>query len=76
MTDTLRYVFVELGRFLKHESECVTFMDMLTYSIKMMHQFDKMPASFEDDVIKYLYKLSEMYNLRPKNWKRTKSHWI
>ncbi|MBQ8421919.1 MAG: PD-(D/E)XK nuclease family transposase [Bacteroidales bacterium] len=66
MTDTLRYVFVELGRFLKHESECVTFMDMLTYSIKMMHQFDKMPASFEDDVIKYLYKLSEMYNFTAK----------
>lgn len=62
MTDTLKYVFVELGRFFKRESECVSFMDMLAYSMKLMHQFKDIPSSFDDEVIKYLYKLSEMFN--------------
>lgn len=62
MTDTLKYVFVELGRFFKRESECDSFMDMLAYSMKLMHQFKDIPSSFDNDVIKYLYKLSEMFN--------------
>lgn len=62
MTDTLKYVFVELGRFFKRESDCGTFMDMLAYSMKLMHQFNDIPSSFDNEVIKYLYKLSEMFN--------------
>ena len=30
--------------------------------MKLMHQFKDIPSSFDNDVIKYLYKLSEMFN--------------
>lgn len=62
MSDTLRYVFLELGRFFKREQECSSLIDMIAYSMKMMHQFNDIPSSFDDDVIKYFYKLSEILN--------------
>lgn len=37
-------------------------MVLISADMKLMHQFKDIPSSFDDEVIKYLYKLSEMFN--------------
>ena len=59
---TLNLTFIELGRFKKEESECMTVLDKLTYSLKHMHTLNAPPSFFNESFFRNLYKLSELNN--------------
>ena len=59
---TLNLTFIELGRFKKEESECMTVLDKLTYSLKHMHTLNAPPSFFNESFFGNLYKLSELNN--------------
>lgn len=59
---TLNFTFIEMGRFKKEESECVTVLDKLTYSLKHMHTLNAPPSFFDESFFRDLYYLSELNN--------------
>lgn len=65
----LRYVFVELPRFKKKESDCVTLMEKVIYSIKHMHEFENQPSTFSEDFLNDLFSLSNFNNFAEKEKK-------
>ena len=60
MTDVLRYVFLELGRFRKHLWELETTFDKWMYLLKHMHEMVEIPQIFQAPPFKRLFILSEI----------------
>ena len=62
MTDVLRYVFLELGRFHKRLWELETTFDKWMYLLKHMHEMVDIPQIFQTPDFKRLFILSEIDN--------------
>lgn len=62
MTDALRFVFLELGRFNKYIWELETVFDKWMYLLKHMHEMVEIPKEFNDSVFKRLFLLAEIDN--------------
>ena len=62
MTDVLRFVFLELGRFNKRIWELETVFDKWMYLLKHMHEMVVIPKEFDDPVFSHLFLLAEINN--------------
>jgi predicted transposase/invertase (TIGR01784 family) len=62
MTDVLRYVFLELGRFKKHIWELETTFDKWMYLLRHMHEMVEIPEIFQTSEFKRLFILAEIGN--------------
>ena len=62
MTDVLRYVFLELGRFKKHIWELETTFDKWMYLLRHMHEMVEIPEIFQTPEFKRLFILAEIGN--------------
>ena len=62
MTDVLRYVFLELGRFHKRLWELESVFDKWMYLLKHMHEMVDIPQIFQTPDFKRLFILSEIDN--------------
>ena len=60
MTDAIRFVFLELGRFDKYIWELETVFDKWMYLLKHMHEMVEIPKEFEDSRFKRLFLLAEI----------------
>lgn len=62
MTDVVRYVFLELGRFRKHIWELETRFDKWMYLLRHMHEMVEIPKPFQTDEFRRLFILSKIGN--------------
>jgi predicted transposase/invertase (TIGR01784 family) len=62
MTDVLRYVFLELGRFRKRIWELETTFDKWMYLLGHMHEMVDIPENFQTPEFKRLFILAEIGN--------------
>ena len=62
MTDALRFVFIELGRFNKCIWELDTFFERWLYLLKHIHEMDAIPKQFTDPFFHRLFILAEINN--------------
>ena len=62
MTDVLRFVYLELGRFKKRIWELETVFDKWMYLLKHMHEMVEIPKEFDDPVFSHLFLLAEINN--------------
>jgi predicted transposase/invertase (TIGR01784 family) len=62
MTDVLRYVFLELGRFRKRIWELETTFDKWMYLLGHMHEMVDIPENFQSPEFKRLFILAEIGN--------------
>ena len=62
MTDALRYVFLELGRFRKHLWELENAFDKWMYLFKHIHEMVDIPAIFQTSEFNRLFILSKIGN--------------
>ena len=60
MTEMLRLVFLELGRFRKHIWELETMSDKWMYLLRHMHEMEEIPEKFSDPLFRRLFILSEI----------------
>lgn len=60
MTDVLRFVFLELGRFNKRIWELDTVFDKWMYLLKHMHEMVEIPSEFGDPLFTRLFLLAEI----------------
>lgn len=60
MTDILRYVFLELGRFNKKIWEVETVFDKWMYLLKHMHEMEDIPKKFSDPLFTRLFLLAKI----------------
>ena len=60
MTDALRFVFLELGRFKKRIWELQTVFDKWMYLLKHMHEMSEVPKEFNDPLFTRLFLLAEI----------------
>ena len=60
MTDALRFVFLELGRFNKRIWELETVFDKWMYLLKHMHEMVEIPDKFSDPLFKRLFLLAKI----------------
>ena len=65
MTNALRFVFLELGRFNKQISELETPFEKWIYLLKHMHNMKCIPAGFDEPMFKRLFLLAEIGNFTP-----------
>ena len=70
MTDVLRFVFLELGRFRKRIWELETLSDKWMYLLKHMHEMVEVPEKFSDPLFRRLFILSEIGNFTPDELKQ------
>ena len=70
MTDKLRYVFLELGRFNKYIWELETVFDKWMYLLKHMHEMVEIPKEFSDPMFTRLFFLAEIHNFTPEEKKQ------
>ena len=62
MTDVLRFVFLELGRFDKCIWELETIAEKWMYLLKHMHEMVEIPKEFSDPLFTRLFLLAEIDN--------------
>ena len=62
MTDVIRYVFLELGRFKKHIWELETTFDKWMYLLRRMHEMVEIPEIFQTPEFRRLFILAEIGN--------------
>ncbi|MBO4635458.1 MAG: PD-(D/E)XK nuclease family transposase [Bacteroidales bacterium] len=65
MTDSLLFVYLELGRLKARKGEsalCKTLLERFAYSLKYMHELEQRPEGYDDDLLKRLYGASEFAN--------------
>lgn len=65
MTDSLHFVYLELGRLKAKKSNpelCKTLLSRFAYSLKYMHELDARPEAYNDDLIERLFNASEFAN--------------
>ena len=60
MTDALRFVFLELGRFKKRIWELQTVFDKWMYLLKHMHEMSEVPKEFNDPLFARLFLLAKI----------------
>ena len=65
MTQALRFVFLELGRFNKRISELETPFEKWIYLLKHMHNMKEIPSEFDEPLFKRLFLLAEIGNFTP-----------
>ena len=65
MTDVVRYVFLELGRFRKRLWELETLFDKWMYLLRHMHEMVEIPVSFQTPEFKRLFLLAKIGNFTP-----------
>ena len=70
MTDALRFVFIELGRFKKYIWQLETFFDKWLYLLKHIHEMASIPEEFSDPFFKRLFILAEIDNFTPEEKKQ------
>ena len=68
MTDVLRFVFLELGRFRKRIWELETVFDKWMYLLLHMHEMVEIPHIFQAPDFKRLFILSEIDNFTPEEY--------
>ena len=73
MTDTLRFVFLELGRFNKRIWELDTVFDKWMYLLKHMHEMVEIPQEFSDPLFTRLFLLAKIGNFTPEELKQYKN---
>ena len=62
MTDSLQFVFLELGRLeakLGEDGKCRSLTEQLAYSLKYMRELEECPKAFEDKLFSLLFRASE-----------------
>ena len=72
MTDVLRFVFLELGRFKKRIWELHTVFDKWMYLLKHMHEMVSIPKEFSDPLFTRLFLLAKIHNFTPDEYKQYK----
>lgn len=70
MTDVLRFVFLELGRFKKRIWELDTVFDKWMYLLKHMHEMAEIPKEFSDPLFTRLFMLAEIHNFTAEEYKQ------
>ena len=65
MTEVVRYVFLELGRFRKRLWELETLFDKWMYLLRHMHEMVEIPAPFQTPEFKRLFLLAKIGNFTP-----------
>lgn len=70
MTDVLRFVFLELGRFQKRLWELDTVFDKWMYLLKHMHEMVSIPKEFSDPLFTRLFLLAEINNFTTEEYKQ------
>mgnify|MGYP003457567429 FL=1 len=65
MTDAIRFVFLELGRFKKRISELETAFEKWIYLLKNMHRMTEIPPEFSEPLFERLFLLAEIGNFTP-----------
>ena len=63
MTQSLNFVFVEMGRMKlgpEDDDKCNTVLEKFIFSLKHMHELDKCPDSFTEPLFKDLYRATEL----------------
>ena len=70
MTDVLRFVFLELGRFKKGIHELETDFDKWMYLLKHMHELHEIPDVFETPEFKRLFILAEIGKFTAEEYKQ------
>ena len=70
MTDVLRFVFLELGRFRKRIWELETRFDKWVYLLKYMHELSEIPKEFSDPLFARLFMLAEIDNFTAEEYKQ------
>ncbi|MBR2262613.1 MAG: PD-(D/E)XK nuclease family transposase [Paludibacteraceae bacterium] len=58
--DKLSYVFLEMPKFLKEETELETFLDKWLYVIKNLAQLEDKPAALKEGIFKKLFEVAEI----------------
>ena len=69
MTDALRFVFLELGRFKKRIWELDTVFDKWMYLLKHMHELVSIPKEFNDPFFTRLFMLAEIHKFTTEEYK-------
>ena len=69
MTEVVRYVFLELGRFRKRLWELETSSDKWMYLLKHMHEMVDIPTPFQTPEFKRLFLLAKIGNFTPDEFK-------
>ena len=72
MTDVLRFVFLELGRFKKRIWELHTVFDKWMYLLKHMHEMVAIPKEFGDPLFTRLFLLAKINNFTSDEYKQYK----
>ena len=70
MTDVLRFVFLELGRFKKRIWELESVFDKWMYLLKHMHEMVNIPDEFNEPVFNRLFLLGEIDNFTAEEYKQ------
>lgn len=70
MTDVLRFVFLELGRFKKCLWELESSFDKWMYLLKHMHEMDTIPDKFSTPEFKRLFILAKIGNFTAKEYEQ------
>ena len=65
MTQALRFVFLELGRFNKQIFELETPFEKWIYLLKHLHNMSEIPSEFDESLFKRLFLLAEIGNFTP-----------
>ncbi len=63
MTDALHFIYVEMDRFPYEENEeeqCKTLLEKFVFSLKYMHTLTDQPGSFTEDLLRLLYRATEL----------------
>lgn len=69
MTDVLRYVFLELGRFKKRIWELESHFDKWMYLLKHIHEMVEIPEVFQTPEFMRLFLLAKIGNFTPEEYK-------
>ena len=72
MTDVLRFVFLELGRFKKRIWELNSVFDKWMYLLKHMHELVSIPNEFRDPLFTRLFLLAEINTFTAEEYKQYK----
>jgi len=72
MTDVLRFVFLELGRFKKRIWELDGVFDKWMYLLRHMHEMVVIPKEFDDSLFRRLFMLAEINNFTAEEYEQYK----
>jgi predicted transposase/invertase (TIGR01784 family) len=67
--DKLSFIYLEIPRFKKEESELVTQFDKWMFILKNLHQLQDRPARLQEKVFEKLFKQAEIAQLTPEDMK-------